>query len=86
MKLRKTRLEYLQEFDAAHPDVLFDQKVTAAVRDCTESTLERDRWAGGGIPFRRIGRSVRYQKRDILDWLSQHPLQTSTTKRSPFRR
>ncbi len=86
MKFEKTRIQLLREFDAASLDTLFDQTVTAAVRDCAESTLERDRWAGGGIPFLRIGRSIRYRKRDTLDWLSQFRPQTSTSDPTPSRR
>lgn len=86
MKTERTRIELLREFDAASLDTLFDQKVTAAVRDCAESTLERDRWAGGGIPFLRIGRSIRYRKRDVLNWLGQYSPQASTSDPTPARR
>lgn len=81
MKTEKTRIELLEEFEAACLNALFHQRVPAAVRDCSESTMERDRWAGRGIPFLRIGRSIRYRKRDILDWLSQYRPQTSTSSR-----
>lgn len=80
MKPERPRIEILQEFHAAPDDALFDQVTVAAVRDCKPSTLERDRWAGGGIPYRKLrGRHVRYQKRDVLVWLNQHAPVTSTT-------
>ncbi|TAL65595.1 MAG: DNA-binding protein, partial [Legionella sp.] len=33
--------------------------------------LERNRWAGQGVPYLKIGRTVRYRKSDILNYL-QH--------------
>lgn len=85
MKTEKTRTELLEEFEAASLETLFHQRVPAAIRDCSEATMERDRWAGGGIPFVRIGRSIRYRKRDILGWLSQYSPQTSTSDSSSSR-
>jgi excisionase family DNA binding protein len=72
--------ERFSAFNAAPDEALFDQKTVAALRGCSEATLERDRWAGGGIPFVRIGRSVRYRKRDVLTWLEQHPALSSTSE------
>lgn len=73
------RVKLLEEFNAAPDDAWFSQKTPAALRDCSEALIERDRWAGGGIPFVRCGRSVRYSKRAILGWLSKHDLLQSTT-------
>lgn len=39
---------------------------TAAFLNCSESKLERDRLVGDGIPFVRLGRSVRYQKSVVI--------------------
>lgn len=86
MKTEKTRLELLEEFYSAPLDALFDETVVAAIRGCDKTTLQRDRWAGGGIPFRRINRSIRYQKRDVLDWLGQYSPRTSTSNPTPSRR
>ncbi|OYW53029.1 MAG: hypothetical protein B7Z29_17600 [Hyphomicrobium sp. 12-62-95] len=33
-------------------------------------TLERDRMAGSGIAFRKVGRTVLYAKQDVLDYLA----------------
>jgi hypothetical protein len=79
-KNRKTRLELLREFEAAPPDALFKQATVAAVRSCSTGNIERDRWRGTGIPFRRIGHSIRYSKRDILTWLSQYQAVRSTAE------
>lgn len=78
-KIGKDRAAILREFDAAPDTALFAQNVVAAVRDCSEATLERDRWAGGGIPYRKIGRAVRYCKRDVVAWLDSYATLTSTS-------
>jgi hypothetical protein len=79
-KTRKTRLELLAEFYAAPPNTLFTSTTVAAIRHCSVANIERERWRGTGIPFRRIGGSIRYCKRDILAWLSQHRPVRSTAE------
>jgi hypothetical protein len=74
------RTKLLAVFYAAHHDTLFNQITIAAVRDCSTATMERDRWAGGGIPFLKIGRSVKYRKADVLAWLEQYQPQQSTSE------
>jgi hypothetical protein len=73
------RTKALAEFDSAPDTSLFSQIVIAHVRDCSTATLERDRWTGSGIPFVKIGRSVKYRKADVLAWLAQHQPQNSTS-------
>lgn len=74
-----TRGEALAEFDRAPDTALFNQTVIAHIRDCSIATLERDRWAGGGVPFLKIGRAVKYRKSDVLNWLGKHHPQASTS-------
>lgn len=69
----------IQNFYSAPNDALFDQKTIAAVRGCSTATMERDRWAGGGIPFRKIGGKVRYKKADVLNWLNGFELKNNTS-------
>jgi hypothetical protein len=79
-KNRKARLTLLQEFDIAPLDALFPSTTVAAVRHCSVANIERERWRGTGIPFRRIGGSIRYCKRDVLAWLSQYQPVRSTAE------
>ena len=73
------RINLLEEFNAAPETAWFSQATVAAVRRCSESTVERDRWSGGGVPFVKCGRSVRYRKSDILRWLEKYkPFQSTT--------
>lgn len=73
----------LKQFNAAPDSAWFGQKTVAAVRCCSEATIERERWSGGGIPFVKSNRSVRYTKRCILEWMAKHSLHQSTTDIHP---
>ncbi|GAB0058089.1 hypothetical protein SIID45300_02431 [Candidatus Magnetaquicoccaceae bacterium FCR-1] len=78
MKTEKTRIELLREFEDAPVSALFDQTAIAAVLGCSDKKLERDRWIGGGIPYRKIGNLVRYSKGDVLAAIDRCPLVNST--------
>ena len=82
MQASTERIKLIHEFNEAPVDALFPQKTVAALRHCSNATLERDRWAGTGIPFIKIGRQVRYNKRDILEFFSKHKLMHSTSDTS----
>lgn len=58
---------------------LLNQKQVAEIIGFSEAWLERKRWEGGGIPYRKLGRSVRYDERDVLDWIEAHGKQNSTS-------
>lgn len=58
MKTQLSRLTLINEFEAAPDSALFTQYMVAALRDCSLATIERDRWAGTGIPFIKIGPSA----------------------------
>jgi hypothetical protein len=52
------------------------QKITGRAR----STLQKDRLAGIGIPFVRIGRLVRYRQSDVAAFLDALPSRRSTSE------
>lgn len=80
MKKQLSRLELIKEYELAPDSALFNQNTVAAIRDCSTFTIERDRWAGCGVPFIKTGRLVRYRKTDIRLWLDQHQAFQSTTQ------
>lgn len=41
---------------------------------------QRKRWEGGGPPFRKIGRSVRYPEDELMAWIESHALRRSTSE------
>ena len=75
----QTREKSLSQFYSAPDVALFNQIIVAHIRDCSTATMERDRWSGGGIPFIKIGRAVKYRKQDVLLWLEKCLLQNSTS-------
>lgn len=80
MKTETSRLNLIAEFEAAPDTTWFNQEMVAAIRACSLATIERDRWAGTGIPFVKMGRLVRYRKIDIQNWLHSHLAFQSTTQ------
>lgn len=82
-KKEKTAIDrgaVLEEFYNAPETALFSQQTISVIRQCSTAKLERDRWLGGGIPFIKFGRAVRYRKSDVLAWLSDYEPQSSTSK------
>jgi len=79
MKPEEIRL-LMKDYETAPDDTVFSQATVAAVRRCSIFTVERDRWAGTGVPFRKMGRLVRYYKCDIQQWLAEHPVLFSTSQ------
>lgn len=79
MKAQTSRIDLINEYEQAPDWVLFSQETVAAIRDCSLATLERDRWAGVGVRFVKIGRLVRYRKSDIRTWLDAHQSISSTS-------
>lgn len=80
MKPETPRLHLIAEYESAPLNALFSQETIAAIRHCSIATIERDRWAGTGIKFIKMGRLVRYRKKDIQQWLEEHPAFQSTTQ------
>ena len=74
-----SRIELLNEFDSAPNSALFNQQTLAALLDCSTHLLERNRWAGVGVPFLKIGRKVLYRKSDILEFLENQKVYRSTS-------
>lgn len=80
MKIKKSRLELINEYASAPDEMFFSQNTVAAVLDCSLATIERDRCGGKGVPFTKFGRLVRYRKMDILEWVAKHQSFRSTAQ------
>lgn len=62
-------------------DRLLNSEEVAELIGKSVAWLARKRWEGGGIPYRKIGRHVRYQLSVVLSWLNQQPeLRSSSDK------
>jgi hypothetical protein len=44
----------------------------ADMRRCSARTIERERSTGSGCPYVKIGRAVRYGRRDVLAYIERH--------------
>lgn len=77
--LKISRLDLLNEFELAPGSALFNQHTIAAVLSCSTQLLERNRWAGTGIPYLKIGRKVLYRKRDVQVFIQQQRVYRSTS-------
>jgi hypothetical protein len=49
----------------------------ARIRRCSLRTIERERTTGCGCKFIKLGRSVRYTRRDILDFIQRNARQST---------
>ena len=61
-----------------------DTSGTSALTGISESTLEKQRLSGGGIPFIKAGRLVKYAVADIHAWMAaRRRSSTSDTSEIP---
>jgi hypothetical protein len=74
------RADLIRAFESAPDSALFDQTTVAAVFDCSRAKLERDRWAGTGIAYLKVGWAVRYRKSDVLAAIQGLPTYRSTSE------
>lgn len=78
--MNQTSQIYISNFWGAPDDALFNQKVISSVTNFSESWFERQRWAGGGIPYIKCRRKCLYRKSDVIKWLNKHKTVSSTTQ------
>lgn len=72
--------ELIHTFWNAPDEAFFNQKIMALVLGFSEAWFEQKRFKGEGIPFRKVGHKCLYQKRDVLNWINQHQVITSTSE------
>ncbi len=65
------------EYPPGFLDEAIDQAETARVTGTPERTLEAYRCRGGGPRYIKIGRRVRYIRRDVFAWLKRHRVEAS---------
>ncbi len=61
-------------------DPLLDDREVARFTRRARSTLQKDRVAGTGIPFVKIGRLVRYKQSDVVAYIAALPSLRSTSE------
>ena len=58
-------------------DEAVDQKEVERITGVKERSLEAYRCRGGGPRYIKIGRRVRYIRRDVFAWLNRHRVEAS---------
>lgn len=81
-RTKKPDMELVQDFWSAPMEAFFNQETVAPVTNKSIKTLESERWRGTGIPYRKMGGRVLYQKKDVTKWLESHVLVISTSEYS----
>ena len=64
---------------AVEPDELLTELEAARLRRQSPRTLQAERLHGNGCPFIKLGRSVRYRRSDVAQFIESN-VKTSTTK------
>jgi hypothetical protein len=64
-------------------DPLLSDHDVARITGRARSTLQKDRVAGAGIPYVRVGALVRYRQSDVAAWLAALPTRRSTSDDMP---
>lgn len=52
-------------------DMLYGEETIATHLDCGVKTLQAWRTRGGGLPFVKVGRLVKYRGKDVKDWIAK---------------
>jgi len=64
-------------------DRLIDDRELSRRIGRARSTLQKDRVAGRGIPYVRVGTLIRYRESDIATYIAALPTQRSTSETRP---
>lgn len=60
--------------------IFLDETQVAELTGIALSTLRNRRFENKGIPYYRIGRSIRYKKEDVLDFIEKCRVETGDSK------
>ena len=67
------------------PDALLLPAEAAYLLALSSRTLEGLRLRGGGPPFFRLPRAVRYRRRDVVDWVEKRRFRSTSGADHPVR-
>lgn len=59
-------------------ETLYREAVISKKLECKEKTLQAWRSRGGGPPFVKIGRLVRYRGRDVKQWMDGRTVRSTS--------
>lgn len=70
--------EFLQKIDMLSNELLITQEQLSIMTQISIPTLERDRYAGKGIPFYKHKKLVRYKLGDVRKYLAENTFNSTT--------
>jgi len=59
-------------------NILIDEAAFCALASLKPSTVRKQRMNGSGPPFVKVGRSVRYRRKDVLDCIASRTVRPTT--------
>jgi predicted DNA-binding transcriptional regulator AlpA len=75
---RLTRNPQLLQADRL--DLWITEIEAAQITGMSVAWFQRMRWAGGGMPYTKLGRACRYKLSDVMEWMdSRKRISTSNT-------
>lgn len=57
---------------AKHDECWIAETEASRITGMSVAWFQRMRWAGGGIPYTKLGRAVRYKQSDVFSWMESH--------------
>jgi predicted DNA-binding transcriptional regulator AlpA len=66
-------------------ETLLISREAAKLLRLSERTVERHRVAGTGPRFIRLGRAIRYRRRDLLDWIERAARDSTSDELAPMK-
>lgn len=57
--------------------ILLNEAEVAEMTGLSKRTLQAWRYRGGGPPFIKLGRAVRYRKSDIVEWINEQAVRST---------
>lgn len=57
---------------------LWTEQQYAEYRDCSVSTVQKERVYGGGCPYVKLGRQVRYRPEDARAWIADRVIHSTS--------
>ncbi len=58
---------------------LLTTQQAAKITGLSEAWFERKRWEGGGPPYVKFDRAVRYKESDLAAWIDAHTQQSTSS-------
>jgi len=66
-------------------DCYLDERQASRIDGLSVAWHQRKRWDGSGPPYRRIGRTVRYRLSELIGWLEERSVRSTSDLEKRFK-